>query len=400
MNSGCQQTLAPNRTVVTSFTPRKPADGTSAFEDGDWVLCLASSSPSTLSSAPTVSCALSNGVVKVYDQESLHPVVSFTPGGRSNNTIITDLIYGTSVTLIATEQDGSVVVTDLRQPSTSVSHATLPHPHEAALAVSLELAGSLVAVASDKGRVHFLDWRMGGQLLGSYVDSHRDAVTQVVFHPEQPSLLVSAGEDGLVCLFDTTQCTEELALSAVINLGAPGRRVGFCGDGTLYCLTGSETASLWDTQTTSCLQDFEGLRLRDNLSSSSSTTVDYLVDAHWDATRQELVLCAGDNAGNATIFTYNHDSQSHWQASHGLVGGHRGVVRAWRPLTTASGGHSPVVVTVGEDARLCEWIRVGQRQTKSGGVVPSAPVAAQQRVGRGGPMRRQRRQSNTLAAPY
>ena len=68
-----QQILSPSRTVVTSFTPRRPGNAASPFADGDWVLCLTSSTVAN-GSAATLSCALSNGFVQVYDQESLHQV--------------------------------------------------------------------------------------------------------------------------------------------------------------------------------------------------------------------------------------------------------------------------------------------------------------------------------------
>jgi WD40 repeat protein len=396
------QQLSPTRTLVTSFTPRRPADATSPFEEGDWVLCLASSRGST---APSISCALSNGKVNVYDQQSLHPVASFSPG-NSNTHIVTDLIYGPQDTLVATGQDGSVVVTDLRQPETAAIHSTLPKTgssQESALSISLGYDGYLAAVASNKARVHFFDLRTG-RVLGSYVDSHTDAVTQVAFHPEERSLLLTAGEDGLVCSFDSTQPTEELALSSVMNIGAPCRRVGFCGDSTIYCLTGSETASLWDTNTATCIEDFEGPRLRENLS-SGKVQVDYLVDAHWDTTRQELFLCAGNSEGNTALYTCKDQSPSCWQVSDMLVGGHRGVVRAWCPLMTASGAFSPVIFTAGEDARLCEWNRLGRQANSITGVTSAAsvrhnvPAPAHQRAG-GGPVRRQRCHSKPSAAPY
>lgn len=417
------QQLTPTRTVVTSFTPRKPADGVSAFEEGDWVLCLASSSlpSSNTAAAPSISCALSNGKVQVYDQQSLHPVASYVPGNNNTNLIITDLIYGPQDTLVATAQDGSVVVTDLRQPTVAAVHATLPrtgNSQESALAVALGFDGYLAAVASNKARVYFLDLRHTGSIMGRYVDSHTDAVTQVAFHPEKRSLLLSAGEDGLVCIFDTTQPTEELALGSVMNVGAPCRRVGFCGDSnssSVYCLTGSETAGLWDLNTATCTEDFGGSRLRENLSSSTTTVpIDYLVDARWDATRQELILCAGNSAGNAALFTYttnNVNSQqqkSYWQASDLLVGGHRGVLRAWCPLATASGAFSPVIVTAGEDARMCEWNRLGRQANSITSSVASmsatkpnkVPAPAHHAVGGGGPIRRQRRHSKPSAAPY
>ena len=39
--------------------------------------------------------------------------------------------------------------------------------------------------------------------VGEYQESHMEPVVQLAFHPTEPSHLVSAGEDGLLCVFDT-----------------------------------------------------------------------------------------------------------------------------------------------------------------------------------------------------
>jgi len=46
----------------------------------------------------------------------------------------------------------------------------------------------------------------------TFNDSHSDEVTQVRFHPRQPKQLLTASEDGLVCLFDLALGGEEDAL--------------------------------------------------------------------------------------------------------------------------------------------------------------------------------------------
>jgi len=470
------QQLSPSRTVVTSFSPRKPAStGTAAaFEEGDWILHLAVSS----SSSSSIACALSNGTVQVYDPQRLHEVASFAPGGAgAGDCMITDLMYYGSGAqqkqqqqsdhaIITTAQDGSITVTDLRQRGPAAGSTSplalqtwLPR-NESPLSIDLGLDGNIAAVASHKASVHFFDLRQCGNgsnrdtsngWLGSYRDSHTDAVTQVQFHPVQRSTLLTAGEDGLVCCFDTTQATEELALQTVLNVGAPVRKIGFCcgggGDSSssiVYCLTGNETASLWDVQTSTCRHEFGGTGLRASLATGAAilrqpkqplslSTIDYLVDAHWDAGRRELLLCAGNSEGDAALYSYSDSStdstgNNGWKLQNTLVGGHRGVVRAWHPLylTSSGAGFSPVIVTVGEDARLCEWNRLGAAvamrrpfnngstnySTIGGSVVadhnhhlsttvsaPGVATAATTTRGGGGPLRRQRRHKST-AAPY
>lgn len=363
--------LSPSRTVVTSFTPRKPSlssdGGTTAFEEGDWVLCAAASSPHQQQAAGgnstnndgTVSCALSNGQVQVYDQARLHRIHSFETSSSDNNTaplsIVNDLVYGPQHTLVACCNTGTVNIWDLRQASPAVT-ASIPAGQDA-LSISMGFDGYLAAVASSKAKIHFIDLRQSASLLGTYADAHTQQVTQVRFQPWTCTLL-SAAEDGLACIFDTTQPTEEEALKSILTVGTPLRHVGFCGVdmATVYCLTGSETASLWNWDSATCQQDFGGHSLRQRLGQSVGHQLDYLVDIHWDAVSQELMLLAGSATGEAALFRAaggsNGSGSVDFEPCNVLTSGHRGVVRAWCPLSSST------LITAGEDARLCEWNRL------------------------------------------
>ena len=441
-------TLTPSRTVVTSFNPRQRASTPiiysdtnnssihdvpvpSAYEEGDWVLCLASSSPPN-SAAPqqssTISCALSNGKVQVYDQTSLLPIVSYRSRVTSN-FVVTDMKYGpqdtTSPSLLTTGNDGSFVMKDLRQPSDVIAHSadicSLRHSHnESLLSLAPGYDGFIVALSSSKRHVHFIDLRKmssgsnSALLLGSYVNAHRDAVTQVQFHPERTSVLMSAGEDGLICLYDTIKPSEDLALETVINTGTPCRKAGFCGK-YVFCLTGSETASIWDCNTAACLNDFGNFALRDALGSKSALPINYLVDAKWDSNGNVLLLCAGNHEGNTAIFSYDvTHPNSFWEVHETLLGGHHGIVRAWCPSTTYThanlGTAREILYTAGEDARICEWnstdtslhtTDASMLETETMETNTTTTTSRANTMNRmGGPIRRQRRSSKTAAKPY
>jgi WD40 repeat protein len=434
--------LSPSRTVVTSFTPRKPslpdnsvtpapAPAAAAFEEGDWVLRTTADTASV-----TVSCALSNGEVQVYDQSRLHRVHTFQGrndiGTNTNTAVINDLICGPQHTIVTAGSDSQIIVWDLRQ-GTAALRTSIP-AGQSALSVSVGFDGYLAAVASNKAQIHFMDLRQapggggggGGRsgtnnsannVLGSYVDSHTDEVTQVHFQPGT-SVLLSGAEDGLACIFDTTQPTEEMALKSVMNVGTPLRHVGFCGASldSIYCLTGSETASLWHWDSAVCQQDFGGNLLRERLVQpfGNKLAIDYLVDAHWDVQSQELLMMTGSATGDAALFRLTERSPN-FEPCHALTNGHRGVVRSWSPLSSSS-----VLITAGEDARLCEWNRLGpqaEQQAPAGTV--STPSASSSGLdmdmnmnsstsfsrslaptpGGGGPVRPQKRQKQS-AHPY
>lgn len=214
-------------------------------------------------------------------------------------------------------------------------------------------------------------------------------------------ILVSASEDGLACVFDTTQPSEETALQNVLSVQSPIREVGFFGpqSDAIYCLTGDETLKLFHKDNSVCQKDF-GQQLRPYLSSkfpsdpNSAFSIDYLVDCQWDYSRQELLLLAGNANGDSGLFQVTEQDIA---LVSNLRGGHRGVIRSWIPLTPS------VFVTVGEDARMCEWNRLSQ-QIKDGRKATEIIVASsRKRTGvepkaGGGKIRRPR--SRLTQRPY
>jgi WD40 repeat protein len=416
--------LTPSRTVITSFTPRRPSQSqlssengvTTPYEEGDWVLCLASPQQQQqqpqhhFDAPPTIACALSNNQIIVYDQQRLHPVHTFQQVHEPAH-LTSELLYGPQNTLLSAGSDGSLRVFDLRQASLATRIAI--QPGQAALCVSLGYDGYLAAVGSDKARIHFVDLRKSQSLVGSYVDAHTDAITTLSF--SGPSMLVSGSEDGLTCVFDTTQPTEDAALKTIINVNAPLRKVGFCQPGnsnnsyrSIYCLTGSETASIWDVESACCIHEF-GTTLRQSLAQQapSVSSIDYLINVHVDATSQELFLTAGNSQGTAALYRLGSNTSPttrQWELCHVMEGGHRGVIRDVCYLSPS------IMMTAGEDARLCEWNRFrGQTYSDKAPKTPfvsngfsrhlePAPAMSTATSGGGGPLRRPR--SRQRAGPY
>jgi WD40 repeat protein len=251
--------ITPCRTVVTSFNPRTTTaselrSGDDYFEQGDWVL-------SVTSSPEWVGCALSNGEVQVYDQQRLHPLQSYHLPSHA-----TDLVCDTSNphTLVASAIDGSVTLFDVRQEHAAYQFQ-LPRREEEALSVSLGFDGNIAAVGSSKAKIHFFDVRNSRSLLGNYSQAHTDEVTRVRFQtlssfgttPSTTPILVSAAEDGLACIFDTSQPLEEAALKNILTVQSPIREVGFFGPQSeaIYVLTGLESLQLYHKDHTRCRKD-------------------------------------------------------------------------------------------------------------------------------------------------
>mmetsp|Transcript_17249 Transcript_17249/g.25770 ORF Transcript_17249/g.25770 Transcript_17249/m.25770 type:complete len:512 (+) Transcript_17249:464-1999(+) len=415
---------------------------------------------------------------KVHTIECAH-------GNSSSSSSITDLSYthiatgnSTSPMILSSGMNGTVKLFDLRcngnangstngnanannrRPDGSAAAAlemVLPDGHGEALSVSVGYNGALAAVGGKKGNIHFFDLRSvssnsnsGGtgstttseatKPLGTYVDAHTEEVTRVRFQNvpasssnvngyghghgngyETTSLLVSAGEDGLACIHDTSQPSEESALRSILNVQSPLRDVGFFGPSLegLYCLTGSETMSVWHHDSAQRMCDYGDVNLRNMLSSqlsqvdtgngiigngnNSGMDVNYLVGCHWDGT--ELNLVAGNNEGECAIFRVEANSISPKVV---LRGGHKSCIRAF---TAEMGG----IITGGEDSRLCEWdlnsnpngsmnsnhsSMQGVVSTNANSNVPSYSLSSQTTMPRAGGGRIRRQKNRKGHTPY
>lgn len=369
--------LRANRTVVTTtFSPASShivnPSSIGAYNDGHYVLHVACGTHQSFSlTSPSVplSCALSDRCIVTYDRETLKLVHSID---RAHRRPITDLCFlptpGTNV-VMSSGEDGLICIFDLRQNQTSNTalKTTLP-PQDQALSLSLGYGGTLAAVGSNKGLIHFFDLRQmsssnsgcnSGTLVGTYVDAHADEVTKVRFQtlPDgvtTTSLLVSASEDGLACVHDTSKSTEELALESVLNVQCPLRDVGFFGSHGegLYCITGSETISIWHHYSAQCIRNF-GEDLRYQLSSCTGFQLDYLVGCHWDDLHLELSLLAGNSDGNIAMFQVDPVSM---KLTRTMTSGHSSCVRAFTWLALPCRNTVQSIITGGEDSRICEWI--------------------------------------------
>ena len=284
--------------------------------------------------------------------------------------------------------------------------------HDAAvLSVSVGCGGTLLAAASGCA-AHFWDVRQQRRRVGRYADGHtggEDDLTQVVFNPMNPAEVATAGEDGLVCVYDTRRASGDEALLGVLNANCAVRRVGFFAPGGegLYCLTGSETLSLWHKSTAQCLVDWQDIRERIGAAIAPSPSaaaaarappsVNYLIDCHYEGSSERLFVAAGDWGGAVTVcevsdsaVTPTRSLGGGGEAGGGGVG-HSAMVRSFLAAGTSGQHTGAFLLTGGEDARICAWdgeaasAAVGPGAAL-GGVLPSAaaPVPSSSSPSRGG----------------
>lgn len=364
-----QYTIRPNRTVVTSFVTHSTPSASSSYDDGNYVLHVTNTKPQ--STKQLLSCALSNQSVLTYDRETLKKVHSIE---NCHHQAISDLTFTqiqNTPMVVTSSLDGTVKIFDLRanpilnEKGVAQAAFVMKVPDHQALSVSIGYNGNLSAVGSSKGHVHFFDLRnissapqigMNDDVttpLGTYVDAHTEEVTRVRFQNvvgsngyDTTPLLVTAGEDGLACIHDTSQPSEEAALRSVLNVQSPLRDINFFGPSLegIYCLTGSETMSVWHHDSAQRMSDYGDIR--NMLSTNAGIEINYLVGCHWDGS--ELNLIAGNTQGDCAMFQVEANSIS---VKRLLKGGHKS--SCIRDFVVSPLDRS--IVTAGEDSRLCEW---------------------------------------------
>ena len=153
----------------------------------------------------SIAAGLSDGSISFIDIQE----VQVTKTYKIHSEPITDVkssssdanMFGTS------SQDGSLALWDIR------CHELLyQYPIAQEEVWSIEFAPDAPVVAAGlNSDIQFFDLRVfsssssssSSPLIGSYSESHSDDVSILSFHPHHTSLLVSSGEDGLICLYET-----------------------------------------------------------------------------------------------------------------------------------------------------------------------------------------------------
>eukprot|EP00271_Cylindrocystis_brebissonii_P012020 TRINITY_DN30062_c0_g1_i1.p1 TRINITY_DN30062_c0_g1~~TRINITY_DN30062_c0_g1_i1.p1 ORF type:complete len:514 (-),score=63.45 TRINITY_DN30062_c0_g1_i1:355-1896(-) len=323
---------------------------------------------------------------------------------------------GHLTTLMSSSADGCVRTWDTRTCKESALFSS-EEPDEF---WSLACGGSsgFLLAAGGNSKITLWDRRRPEQQLACFEEAHTEAVTQLKFHPLNPSNLFSASVDGLICSFDTNaELSDDEALQSVLQVDTSIARIGFYGKlaSKLWCLTNIETLSLWDLDQSERLGEVPNTRERASkrvakwssraengtataTAEGGSSQVDYLIECHGapEEANDSLWLMAGSNSGavwslpvrlpdkvpdevdDASDILPPSTSPSSTSITStaklglprlALVGGHSDVVRTIRPTPTSRsggmdgwgdlGGEGVVCWSGGEDGKICSWVGSG-----------------------------------------
>ncbi|OQS04043.1 hypothetical protein THRCLA_03687 [Thraustotheca clavata] len=342
------QALALNGTIVTHF--KQDASLTMTTEDQDYEYVL---DCKTNASKDHAILALSDKTIQARSRSTLTCERVIAAHTNSINEICVSETEPWCV--VSGSSDGTIKLWDLRVNANTAAQ-TIPVRTEV-WSCSIGCGDTLV-VCGTEDRAVFYDTRTTRKL-GEYGESHMDNVTRVRFHPLRRSEVVTASEDGIVCLFDCTIADEDEAIISIINVESAVTQFAFFGPElhNFACLTGSETLDLWNITTAQRIAHFP--QIRDACNALNMPT-EYLIDCKYDPTTNALHLITGDHAGTVNILQLGESLTPEAK----LTGGHKAAIRCidW---------DGNMLLTGGEDSRLCKWTTnalvpvLGNRNTRT-----------------------------------
>lgn len=169
---------------------------------------------------------------------------------------------------------------------------------------------------------------------------------------------MSAAEDGLMCVFDTSVSEGDEAVTSILNTECPIRRFGFFGESNegIYTLSTVETASFWHYPSSQRISMFPELR--------ETFQVDYLVDCMCLNDHNDIHLVAGKFNGGISLLKVN---PAGLELSCSLENGHKAMVRSSLCLNKGDASTS-YIFTGAEDSSVCAWAPgLAPKSSSSGG---------------------------------
>ena len=204
-----------------------------------------------LSKSDHIIAISSDNSIRAIDAATLKVVNAISDSHSSITSIKRYAKPGQQCTTFMTSgRDGCVRGWDLRSGEKALEFATPKNEPLSALDCNADLQAVVAGTELEgnaPGDVTIFGWdvRSPGQLKMKYEESHNDTVTELRFLPAVGStntLLLSAGTDGLVNIFDTATVEEDDALYQVVKSTSALQHAGLV-DGDIFTLGTDETLS-------------------------------------------------------------------------------------------------------------------------------------------------------------
>ncbi|XP_059143407.1 WD repeat-containing protein 89-like isoform X2 [Physella acuta] len=301
-------------------------------------------------SDPLLAAACSNKTIKILSRERLTPLSVLS--GHQDTITKVEFAKTESHLLFSTSRDRTTRCWDTRlKTNKEVKTFNSPDSVQADfLSLDVSQSDRLLCVGTESAKdAYLMFWDVRNpDVLGCYSECHEDDITQVKFQAGSDEYLASGSADGLVCVFDLKETTEDDALQMTWNALSCVVCIGWCGENRteyVYCVTSDNSFHMWDN-----LQGEPSCTIEE-LSSTFTEPSDYIVNCIPELTGVEgnAVLLTGTYEGGLKLMSYKDKSKI-----LDLPNGHTATVRCslWDQKTAT-------LVTGGEDALVCLWSQQG-----------------------------------------
>ncbi|XP_068110366.1 WD repeat-containing protein 89 isoform X2 [Hyperolius riggenbachi] len=329
----------------------------SAMKDSmTYILDIDVSRPVEGQSNQTVAILCSNKSIGLYNKETMTCLQEYNarPGVLSG----VRFSHSNSNLLFSACSDATVKLWDVRVSGSEAAQEFNGYPSNVFISFDISCDDLVVCAGTEKidedAFLVFWDSRYSPDThsrepLGVYSESHNDDITQVRFHPTNPSLLASGSTDGLVNVFDISEGNEDDALSSTCNSDSSVGVIGWAGKGynQVYCLTHNEGFCWWDLAQVDTDEPITLCSIEDVREKIEGCTVDYLTGGLYDDKTDSLFLVAGSHSGTVHLLRCDSDRLIHLKS---LQGGHSSTVCSFYWDVDDN-----FLITGGEDAQLLLW---------------------------------------------
>jgi WD40 repeat protein len=217
---------------------------------------------------------------------------------------------------------------------------------------------SLLAVGNGHD-LYFYDLRQvssnlkNTKTLGQLNELHTDFITQINHIPNRPNLIVTAAEDGLLCIHDLLISNEDACTKYTLNIECPIRHFGFFGedyDG-IYVISAVETLSCWHYSSMQRLCHYSTIR--------EDFHQDYLLNCLYH--QDHLYLITGSYNGDGKLMkVYPHNEIYDCIE---LKNGHNDMIRSVFSVPNNFNDQQKQLqsfsnlnfLTTSDDRYMCEW---------------------------------------------
>lgn len=358
-----------NSNAIVSFIQRHVSDDID--DTKEYVFDIGLAADETV-----VGSVISNNQLLLHDAHTLQQLSSVHAHQRPINVV---KFAATSPSICYTAGDDGMVH---QWDSRCMQQPSLTFEHQAEIAaIAIGMNDTLIAVGCEASVV-FYDVRRGGSQqsvngflqqqqhsrgnsslrLGEYADTHSDLITALNFSSTQSSILASAGEDGLLCVYNTSTAANDDAIISIMNTDNSVRSLGYFGPGRegIYTISNTETMSMWHYESAQRIAHFPTIR--------DVIAVDYLIDCVYQQNQETLYLVAGQFDGKGVVAKVE---PTECVVVGYLENGHAGSIRCCQAFAGTSTdsldyAHAPRLVTGGEDSRLCSWVPAANSMSSNG----------------------------------